>query len=533
MKIHYLNGPQAGRRVELSAEGATIGREQDNQIQLLIGGVSRYHAKIEHKDDGWFLRDLGSTNGTKINDTVIAGPTKLNHGDHVVIGDQQFRIELLAHAPAAAAVSDTDADSTRAFPAPEPTSPAFVFRPDVMPPSQPPPPPVSPAAPETPQPNPASAPAPKEPSPEETPDQTLKVNFDDKDIFKSESGFGGTQPQENKKKSRNTLIGNIIFAVILVIMITIGAVLIKNAMTDPADKNAQGKNADANAGKKAAQDSFFFYYERVIEDKNSQNPNIFKVTAEGEYKFRKVKEKGKNKGKDTLKKYFELKVSLRDLANNQKFDSIPLTDISLEKVESLRNRLEEEILESTLQSSAPTGDSCYDRIVVAVNGDMKDVIYYNGDGQNNSYFGTAQDALDDFISDAIGMPLMMTKEEIVKEAEKAYNEAINAGNYQDSPHIFHRAFNAYERACLYYERLNSPRLSECKAKYVELEKYYKDKYRNGKNEVDRYYKDRQFQRASDLCDEHMKFFPEGTREYNFFRESKITINGARRKFEKK
>ena len=94
MKIHYLNGPQAGRRIELSAEGTTIGREQDNQIQLLIGGVSRYHAKIENKDGSWFLRDLGSTNGTKINEILITESTKLNHGDHVVIGDQQFRIDI-------------------------------------------------------------------------------------------------------------------------------------------------------------------------------------------------------------------------------------------------------------------------------------------------------------------------------------------------------------------------------------------------------------------------------------------------------
>lgn len=519
MKIHYLNGPQAGRRVELSAEGATIGREQDNQIQLLIGGVSRYHAKIEYKDDGWILRDLGSTNGTKINDVLIAAPTKLCHGDHVVIGDQQFRIELLAHAPVAA---DTDTDSTRAFPAPEPTSPTFVFRPDMMPPP-PPPPPVSPAAPEeTPQVNP--------PSNEPAPEQTLKVNFDG-DIFKSESGKGDSNPTD-RKKGKSTLIGNIIFAIVLLVMLITGALVIMHTVFGSAEtKTAVDNSAAEEAMRKASQESFFFYYERVVESKDPQNPNIFKVVAQGEYKYRKPR--GKDKDKQEREKYFELKVSLRDLANEQKFDSIPLKDISLDKVEDLRERLEDEILESSLQSSPLTGDSCFDRIVVASDGEFKDVIYYNGDGQNNSYFVTAQDALDNFVSDAIGMPLMMTKEEITLEAEKAYNEAINAGNYQDSPHIFHRAFKSYERACLYFERLNSPKLNDCRARYAELEKYYKDKFRTGKNEVDRYYKDRQFQRAADLCDEHMKFFPEGTDEYNFFREAKITISGERRKFEKK
>lgn len=519
MKIHYLNGPQAGRRVELSAEGATIGREQDNQIQLLIGGVSRYHAKIDNKDGDWFLRDLGSTNGTKVNDVVIEGVTKLNHGDHVVIGDQQFRIELLTHAPA---VTDTDTDSTRAFPAPEPTSPAFVFRPDVMPPSPPPPPPVSPA------PAPAQAQV-ETPAQQDVPEQTLKVNFDDQDIFKSESGVSSSQGGKDKKGGKNTLIGNIIFAVVLVIMVTVGFFVIMKAMSDNGEKkNPQDTAAGANA--KNAQESFFFHYERVVETKG-EKPNIFKVVARGEYKYRKVKSKDKEK-KEQLKKYFELTVSLRDLAEDQNYDTPLLTNISMDKVEALRSVLEEEILESSLESAEFTGDSCFDRIVVSVNGEFKDVIFYNGSGKNNSYFGMAQRALDDFITAAIGMPVMLSKEECIRVADQAYNEAINAGNYQDDPHIFHRAFRAYEKACLYYERLNSSRLSECKTKYAELEKYYKDKFRMGKNEVDRYYKDKQFQRASDLCDEHMKFFPEGTPEYTFFREAKITINGERRKHEK-
>ncbi|MBR6241799.1 MAG: FHA domain-containing protein, partial [Lentisphaeria bacterium] len=74
MKLMYLNGAMTGQEVELIPSGTTIGRETDNAIQLMMDGVSRYHARIERDPSGkWLVRDLGSTNGTLVDDVPVQG----------------------------------------------------------------------------------------------------------------------------------------------------------------------------------------------------------------------------------------------------------------------------------------------------------------------------------------------------------------------------------------------------------------------------------------------------------------------------
>ena len=90
MKLHFINGPKAGEKFELSSPGASIGREIDNDINLLIGGVSRYHAKFEVDGEGWLIRDLGSTNGSKVNGQTISGSYKLQPGDIITLGEQNI-----------------------------------------------------------------------------------------------------------------------------------------------------------------------------------------------------------------------------------------------------------------------------------------------------------------------------------------------------------------------------------------------------------------------------------------------------------
>jgi tetratricopeptide (TPR) repeat protein len=92
MKLMFLNGSRTGQMIELPPEGVTIGRENDNAIQLPMGGVSRYHAKIERDASGnWQIRDLGSTNGTLVNDIPVDGIALLFSGSVISIGDQLLR----------------------------------------------------------------------------------------------------------------------------------------------------------------------------------------------------------------------------------------------------------------------------------------------------------------------------------------------------------------------------------------------------------------------------------------------------------
>lgn len=92
MKIKFINGPKAGEEKLLVPPGISIGRETDNDVNLLIGGVSRYHSKISFLDGQWILKDLGSTNGTKLNGLLITEPTKIKNGDIITLGDQNIHV---------------------------------------------------------------------------------------------------------------------------------------------------------------------------------------------------------------------------------------------------------------------------------------------------------------------------------------------------------------------------------------------------------------------------------------------------------
>ncbi len=88
MKIQFVNGPLAGTVHTLQPPGVSIGREEDNDIQLLVAGVSRYHAKIAFDGAVWTLSDVGSTNGTKLNQDLISAAVPLKPGDLIALGDQ-------------------------------------------------------------------------------------------------------------------------------------------------------------------------------------------------------------------------------------------------------------------------------------------------------------------------------------------------------------------------------------------------------------------------------------------------------------
>jgi len=63
----------------------TIGRNEDNDIVLLNNSVSRNHARITKTEEGYFITDLGSFNGTKLNGKLIQS-AKLKHDDKIRIG---------------------------------------------------------------------------------------------------------------------------------------------------------------------------------------------------------------------------------------------------------------------------------------------------------------------------------------------------------------------------------------------------------------------------------------------------------------
>ena len=76
---------------DLLEEEALIGRNDPtrgvfNDINLADTIVSRHHARIFQEGNAYFIEDLGSANGTAVNDQAIS-KSRLVHGDRIVIGN--------------------------------------------------------------------------------------------------------------------------------------------------------------------------------------------------------------------------------------------------------------------------------------------------------------------------------------------------------------------------------------------------------------------------------------------------------------
>ena len=91
-KLQTLSGPLGTPAYELTGQFITIGRAHGNTIHLKHRSVSKYHALIVVDEGQLHLFDLHSTNGTYVNQQLVAtGPLKPN--DEIVMGEFVFRYE--------------------------------------------------------------------------------------------------------------------------------------------------------------------------------------------------------------------------------------------------------------------------------------------------------------------------------------------------------------------------------------------------------------------------------------------------------
>jgi hypothetical protein len=74
-----------GREWPLQAERSVIGRLSGSEVEIQDPGASRQHAEIRRQGADFVVVDLGSTNGTLVNDSPVS-ETKLEEGDRITIG---------------------------------------------------------------------------------------------------------------------------------------------------------------------------------------------------------------------------------------------------------------------------------------------------------------------------------------------------------------------------------------------------------------------------------------------------------------
>ena len=70
-----------------------IGRAADNTIELADERVSAHHARLTYTGGQWVLEDLGSRNGTFVNELRVDGPLVITFGDRIQIGTVTLQIE--------------------------------------------------------------------------------------------------------------------------------------------------------------------------------------------------------------------------------------------------------------------------------------------------------------------------------------------------------------------------------------------------------------------------------------------------------
>ncbi len=97
--------------IPLTRDELTIGRKDGNSIRLTERNVSRRHARIVKRSEGFFLEDLASYNGIVINGARLAEPKPMRGGDQILIGDYKLQV-----------VEEAGAQPTPPPPAPPPVA---------------------------------------------------------------------------------------------------------------------------------------------------------------------------------------------------------------------------------------------------------------------------------------------------------------------------------------------------------------------------------------------------------------------------
>jgi FHA domain len=87
-------GLARGRTFLVPVDGATIGRQPENAVCLPDERLSREHARIEFRESQFWLRDLGSTNGTALNGNLLSSPQVIGNGDTIDLGSNTLVVTI-------------------------------------------------------------------------------------------------------------------------------------------------------------------------------------------------------------------------------------------------------------------------------------------------------------------------------------------------------------------------------------------------------------------------------------------------------
>jgi pSer/pThr/pTyr-binding forkhead associated (FHA) protein len=91
-RIQIIDGPESGKAYDFDRIEVTIGRTMDNDVILQDPSISRQHLSIRDKGGAYIVKDLGSSNGTKVNGKKILEEV-LSTGDIILAGNVSILFE--------------------------------------------------------------------------------------------------------------------------------------------------------------------------------------------------------------------------------------------------------------------------------------------------------------------------------------------------------------------------------------------------------------------------------------------------------
>ncbi len=476
MKIMYLNGALTGQTMELPPAGATIGRESDNTIQLPMGGVSRYHAKIERDAVGnWLIRDLGSTNGTLVDDVPVIGASPLSIGSVITIGDQLLRCVDSNMAPAPQPVPQP-------VPQPAPSGqtqqPAFFFRPQNTTSSIP----VD-SAPVQEQPKPAPAPqsAAAPAAPAEVPHGLFKKKTDK------------PRPAGGKK-----FLSNVIFALVVVLIAIVGLWLFLKLSEPRQTPSSQSTT------KKKVENPFVLYYEK----ESVEGTKVFRFVLQLENK--------------------KLEVTLDEPQNKRRYyelfkDPIPDTLIAKLKQQILETGfmdLQQEKIAGTSQDNRQ-----HRRIMVGFDNKFCDVKVSNDVSET---FNRVETIINETLLDEYDLGVISQNVDRILEDARTFlfvaEEAFRS--IDTTPANLPKAITNYKLALRRYQLFDDPKPVEWKTArdgLAKAEAKLEEIRQEGQKNVRLFYEQHEYDKAVAECNRLLSIFPSDSETYQKIRETRIKI----------
>ena len=517
MKILYLNGALTGQKVELLPTGTTIGRESDNSIQLPMGGVSRYHAKIECDAAGnWSIRDLGSTNGTLVDDVPVTGAARLVSGSVISIGDQLLRCLDSGTDPAAGQPFSPSQQTAPAQPqsgqAPEH---AFFFRPGNVA-SQPPPTSTSPMGMGA---KTVLAPAPA-PVSASFGAPTISDSTISRGLFnKKQDNF--RQPDHSKK-----LVGNIVFVLLLLLAVLIGVIafwmpdvifyLQRNQLFGfhLAEQPSVGKKVD---------NPFTLYYEKEAVSGTA----VFRFSLLVEWSERNNPVTSGEDEPSRIRGYF-MEVTLDEPLNRRRYYELFDEPLSDELVAKLKQQIQDSGF-MELQQEKIVGTSQdnrqHRRIMVGFGNKFCDVKVSNDVSET---FNRAETIINETLLDEYDLGVISQNvDRILSDARSFLFVAEEAFRSIDTtPSNLPKAITYYKLALRRYRLFDDPKPKEWDAAregLAKAEARLEEIRQEGSKNVKLFYELSQYDKAIAECNRLLDIFPPDSKQYKAIRETKIKI----------